>query len=128
MFRKFFLFCTVLMILFTGCSALDHDSKEELAESFIEAVIDDDQQAVWEAFSPETQSRLITMFGDDEERAKAETLRAMREGLQRKYGQEDLEAFAGNDELFQQAVSDLAAAGNFVEIDGEWFIGLPAGE
>ena len=128
MFRKFFLFCTVLMILLTGCSALDHDSKEELAESFIEAVIDDDQQAVWEGFSPETQSRLITMFGDDEERAKAETLRAMREGLQRKYGQEDLEELAGNDELFQQAVSDLAAAGNFVEIDGEWFIGLPAGE
>ncbi len=125
MFKKIILFCGMVMIgVFAGCSALDHDSKEELAADFVGAAVDGDEEALWEAFAPDSQRELILMFGEDEEQAKAEILKAVQEGLVRRYQSGSLEKFAENKELFQRAIQDLLAGSGekFVEIDGQWFI------
>ena len=126
MIKKISVFFCLMMLLLTGCSALDHDSQEELAASFIEAVADEDSEAVWEAFTPEAQSELTAIFGNDEDKAKEETLRALQEGLKRKTGLEDISDLPDNEELFQQMVTELLNSGKLVEIDGEWFINISA--
>ena len=126
MIKKISVFFCLMMMLLTGCSALDHDSQEELAASFIEAVADEDSEAVWEAFTPEAQSELTATFGNDEDKAKEETLRALQEGLKRKTGLEDISDLPDNEELFQQMVTELLNSGKLVEIDGEWFINISA--
>ena len=126
MIKKISVFFCLMMMLLTGCSALDHDSQEELAASFIEAVADEDSEAVWEAFTPEAQSELTAIFGNDEDKAKEETLRALQEGLKRKTGLEDISDLPDNEELFQQMVTELLNSGKLVEIDGEWFINISA--
>ena len=126
MIKKISVFFCLMTMLLTGCSALDHDSQEELAASFIEAVADEDSEAVWEAFTPEAQSELTAIFGNDEDKAKEETLRALQEGLKRKTGLEDISDLPDNEELFQQMVTELLNSGKLVEIDGEWFINISA--
>lgn len=126
MIKKISVFFCLMMMLLTGCSALDHDSQEELAASFIEAVADEDSEAVWEAFTPEAQSELTATFGNDEDKAKEETLRALQEGLKQKTGLEDISDLPDNEELFQQMVTELLNSGKLVEIDGEWFINISA--
>ena len=123
-FKKLFLFLTIALMLLCGCSALDHDSPESLAASFIEAVIDGDSDAVWEAFTPETQKELVAAFGDDEDLAEEQTLLALQEGLKRKY---DIDiTLTPDDELLQRITGDLLAEkeNKFVQIDDEWFIKL----
>lgn len=119
-------FFAVSFLLFAGCSDVDHSSRKDLAESFVEAVSDNDAEALWEAFAPAMREEMAAKFNGDEEKAKEALLKVMSDGIVKRYQLQSAGEIGDSDEVSDKICNDLLKnENNFVKIDDEWFFNVP---
>ena len=113
-----------ITLFLSGCSA-PQDPKEKLAMEFVEAISDNDEDDLWELFSPEMQKKMVAEFGKSEDETKEETLDILKKMIQEKYSVKDLEDLEDNTELRTRISKDIAGKNdNMINIDGKWYINL----
>lgn len=113
----------VTMFVGAGCAFIAQMDKDLLAAYVVEAIADQDAEALWEVTSPAAQEELLKLADNDLAEAKKGWLKLLTLAVE--VGQDaSPEELKNNDSLQEKIAKNLASKDDvFVEIDGKWYLG-----
>ena len=111
MYKKILVvFLALVWLFFTGCATDENAIYREVAEDFVTAIADGDEDAVWESFTPVDRTNLIDILGKgDEDTARKELLKIFQDGIKKRFALNAPEDLLDNDDLFEKAVNEVMA-------------------
>ena len=121
---SFSIFAALLLFFCTGCTLFTQLDKEKMADYVVEAIIQNDSQALWDVLSTATQDEILGGCYNDEAKAKEILLAVIREVVCKRNNRIDPDKLAGDEALQKELAQKLQEDPSFfIKVNGLWYIG-----